>query len=138
MDDWTRLAPLRVLAVDDCPDTRASLSCLFRLWGYESRVAGDGASALELDDSFRPDVVLLDVGLPGMNGHEVARRLRRHQGPRRLLLLSLSGWGGEEERRLALEAGCDAHWVKPADPEALHQFLDAARERLSVRTCEVS
>jgi CheY-like chemotaxis protein len=125
MSQTPQAAGLRVLVVDDCPDTGESYRSLLRLWGYDARVAADGASALAAYEDYHPDVVFLDLGMPGMDGCEVARRLRARQGRRRLFLVCLSGWASDEDRRRSKEAGCDAHWAKPADPEALHRLLDS-------------
>jgi CheY-like chemotaxis protein len=111
--------------VDDYPDTVESLSLLLRYWGHDVRVAGDGPSALEQAAAYHPDVVLLDIGLPRMSGCEVARQLRGQPGPGRPTLISLSGFGAEEDRRRALEAGCDQFLIKPVDPNALEVLLAA-------------
>jgi two-component system CheB/CheR fusion protein len=114
---------LRVLIVDDCPDTTSSLTRLLQLWGYETRAAADGPAALALAAEFQPGVVLLDVGLPGMDGYEVARQLRRLPDLGRPVVMSLTGYVGEEERRKALAAGCDRHLVKPVELETLRSLL---------------
>jgi CheY-like chemotaxis protein len=114
--------PLRILVVDDCPDTTASMGLLLRCWGHEARLARTGAEALRAAGEFQPDVVLIDIGLPGMNGLELARRLRA-TGLRRAFLASVTGYAGPEDRRRSLEAGCDQHWAKPIDPEALEEVL---------------
>jgi two-component system CheB/CheR fusion protein len=114
---------LRVLVVDDCPDTRWSLAALLRIWGHDTRVAGDGPSALQVAATYHPEVILLDVGLPGMDGYEVARRFRRMAGGGRPLIVTLSGYGQESDRRHSLEAGCDQHLVKPVDPDVLSRLL---------------
>jgi two-component system CheB/CheR fusion protein len=124
---------LRVLIVDDCPDTRATLTILLHLWGHDTRVAPDGPTALELARAFRPDVVLLDVGLPGMDGYEVARRLHQLAGLEHLFLLTLSGYATEEDHDRSREAGCDQHLVKPLDPEVLRDLL-ASRQGLAVQS----
>lgn len=116
---------LRVLVVEDCPDTRNSLTQLLTLWGHTVRSAPSGEAALDIVADFRPDVVLLDLGLPGLNGYEVARRLREREDIEQPLVVSLSGFG---DRHQAIEAGCDLHWVKPAEPEALAQLLAESRE----------
>ena len=113
----------RVLVVEDCPDAAESLARLLSLWGFDALVAGDGGGALELLGWYRPGVVLLDLTLPDMDGLEVARRLRREDGPTRPLVVGLSGWAGEDDRRRCLEAGCDLHVVKPTDPEILRRLL---------------
>jgi len=115
--------PLRILVVDDSADARDSLALLLRLWGHETQAVGDGLTALALADSYQPHVVFLDLSMPGMDGCEVARRLRRQARDVRPLVLSLSGYGREEDRFRALQAGCDQHWVKPADPQQLQRLL---------------
>jgi CheY-like chemotaxis protein len=117
--------------VDDYPDTRDTLALLLRLWGHDTRVAGDGPEALQLAVAYRPDVVLLDLALPGMDGFEVARQLRLQDSPSRLFVVSVSGYVRDEDRRHSLEAGCDQHWSKPVDPDALRRLLAswAAQDR---------
>jgi signal transduction histidine kinase/CheY-like chemotaxis protein len=114
---------LRVLVVDDNVDAAQSLAVLLNLWGHEVCTAHDGAAALEAAQAWQPEVVLLDIGLPGMDGYEVARRLRAAQGPARPLLVALTGYAQEEDRRRSREAGFDRHLVKPADPETLEVLL---------------
>src|SRR5260370_35333328 len=99
--------PLRVLVVDDCPDTTASLAQLLRLWGHDVRVAGDGLEALAAAAAFRPDVILLDLGLPGLDGCGVARRLRRAGGPGRALVGAPSAGGRGADCPPPPRAGCD-------------------------------
>jgi PAS domain S-box-containing protein len=112
----------KVLVVDDHPDAADSLAMLLRLEGHQVRVARNGPAALEAAQAEVPDVVLLDLGMPGMDGFEVARRLRR--GPAsHVLIAALTGWGQEEDRRRTREAGFDHHLVKPADPNDLRQLL---------------
>lgn len=98
-------------------------SLLSRLWNQDVAVAYDAASALVLADSFHPDVVLLDIGLPGPSGYELARRLRERPGFRTTLLVAMSGWGREEDRRKSREAGIDHHLVKPIAPNDLEILL---------------
>jgi signal transduction histidine kinase/CheY-like chemotaxis protein len=105
----------RVLVVDDNADSAEGLAVLLRLRGYEVRTAGDGESALAEAAAFRPGVVLLDLGLPGPDGYEVARRLRREPSAAGAVLVALTGYGQEEDRRHSREAGFDHHLVKPAD-----------------------
>jgi DNA-binding response OmpR family regulator len=125
---------LRVLVVDDDRDTREATRLLLKLWGYEVFTARDGAAAVRAADRFRPDVVLLDLALGrGPDGYEVARRVRRRAGARPVILC-VSGYGRDEDRRRSREAGCDHHLVKPADPEELGRLLRAveAGRRLPV------
>jgi len=87
------------------------------------RTAQDGATALNLARHFQPDVVLLDIAMPGMDGFEVARRMRRELHLDSAWILSLSGYGRDEDRRHALEAGCNCHYLKPVSPDFLHSVL---------------
>lgn len=118
----------RVLVVDDNRDAAESLAMLLELSGYEVRVAYDGPAALEAVRSERPDAVLLDIGLPMMDGYEVARRLCAAAEEHRPLLVAISGYGQDEDRRRAEDAGFDHHLVKPVDPELLDRVLAAVAE----------
>jgi two-component system CheB/CheR fusion protein len=110
--------------VDDNKDAADSMALLLRLGGHQVRVAHDGPAGLEAADSSPPEVVLLDIGLPkGMDGYEVARRLRARPEMDGALLIALTGYGQEEDRRRSREAGFDAHLVKPVDPEALRELI---------------
>jgi PAS domain S-box-containing protein len=109
----------RVLVVDDNRDAAETLGVLLRTWDLDVRLAYDGPSALKSADSFQPEVILLDIGLPGMDGYEVARQVRRRPGLERPLLIALTGYGQESDRRRSHEAGFDRHIVKPVDPEQL-------------------
>jgi PAS domain S-box-containing protein len=116
-------APRRILVVDDNVDAADSLAVLLRLEGHEVRVAHDGPAALAAAQAEPPDVVILDLGMPGMDGFEVARRLRALPGLRDVLLVAVTGWAQEEDRRRCFEAGFDGHMPKPVEPVALRQFL---------------
>ena len=117
----------RILVVDDNVDAASSLSRLLtRLYGQEVRVAHDGPAALELAPAFRPEVVILDIGMPGMDGYEVARRLRCQAECAGALLVALTGWGQESDQRRSREAGLDRHLIKPVDLEALRDVLAVA------------
>ncbi|HEX8200300.1 MAG TPA: ATP-binding protein, partial [Isosphaeraceae bacterium] len=117
--------PRRVLVVDDQVDAARSLARLLKGWGHEVHVAHDGPSALDAVEAQGPEVVLLDVGLPGMDGHEVARRLRGRPGDG-LRLVALTGYGQEEDRLRSQAAGFDDHLVKPVDPDDLKVLLERA------------
>jgi two-component system, sensor histidine kinase len=108
--------PQRILIVDDNADLAESMAMLLRLEGHEVRIALDGSSALDLAEEFRPNAALLDIGLPGLNGYQVARELRSRQNSRRLLLIAATGYGQPDDRVRAQEAGFDVHMVKPLDP----------------------
>jgi PAS domain S-box-containing protein len=114
----------RFLVVDDNEDSAASLAMLLQMSGHEVHVAHDGAEGLEAAERHRPDVVLLDIGLPKLSGHEVARRIRAQPWGREMLLVALTGWGQDAERRKSTEAGFDHHVVKPVDYAALMRLLE--------------
>jgi PAS domain S-box-containing protein len=117
---------LRVLVVDDNIDAADSLVALLGLLGHETRVAHDGPQGLRLAQEFEPDLALLDIGLPGMSGHEVARAIRRSPGLQQVVLVALSGWGASSDMALSQEAGFDQHLTKPVSLDALEQAFAAA------------
>ena len=119
---------VRVLVVDDNVDATTSLSYVLTLAGYQVWVAHDGNQALAIADQVHPNVVLLDIGLPGISGHEVARRLRAQSGGADLKLIAVTGWGQEGDRAKSLEAGFDEHLTKPIDPETLLRHLVRAAQ----------
>lgn len=113
----------RILVVDDNTDAVESLALLLELEGHDVRTALDGPAALELASDFRPEAVLLDIGLPGMDGYEVARRLRDRPETREALIIAITGYGQLEDRALTKAAGFNHHLVKPVDPEELGALL---------------
>ena len=113
----------RLLVVDDNRDAADSLAMLLRLQGHEVRVAHSGPAALEMTKGYTPDVVFLDIGMPGMDGYEVARRLRQQPGLENVVLAALTGWGQQEDRRRTADAGFDHHLVKPPEPKAVESVL---------------
>lgn len=117
--------PRRVLVVDDNVDNTAALAMLLRQLGHEVQVAGDGEVALERAKQFRPDVVLLDIGIPILNGYDVCRALRRFEWGRSIRVIAQTGFGDEEDLRRTAEAGFDGHLVKPIDPARLGAVLQA-------------
>jgi CheY-like chemotaxis protein len=123
MNGKGNVAPLRVLVVDDNDDAATSMALMLRLHGHEAATATDGAGALASAADGHFDVVLLDIGLPGMDGYEVARRIRGEDWGRDLKLVALTGWGQSEDRRRSREAGFDLHLVKPVPPDRLEQAL---------------
>jgi signal transduction histidine kinase/CheY-like chemotaxis protein len=114
----------RVLIVEDNVDAAETLAELLDLWGYQVRVVHDGPMALEVAATYRPEIILLDIGLPEMDGYEVARRLRAAERLTGALLVALTGYGQEEHRREAIEAGFSRHLTKPVDPLRLQQLLE--------------
>jgi len=113
----------RVLIVDDSEDGAESLAMLLQLSGHETHVAHDGVEAIEAAEKLHPDILLLDIGLPRLNGYEVCHRLRKEPWAKNLVLVALTGWGQEEDRHRSREAGFDAHLVKPVDHDALLRLL---------------
>ncbi len=122
------LAQRRALVVDDNQDAAASMGMLLKLLGADVQVAHDGETALAAIESYRPDVVLLDIGMPGMDGFEVARRVRRRIDFNNIMLIALTGWGQSEDRDRTRIAGFDHHLVKPADITALQSLFTSAGE----------
>ena len=115
----------RVLVVDDYQDLADSLTLMLRALGADARAVYDGEAALRSVEEFRPDLVLLDLGLPGLSGLDVARALSQLPDLRRTRLIALSGWSHDEARRKSLEAGFDDFLVKPVAIETLQRLLDA-------------
>lgn len=120
--------PLRILLADDEKDGVSILAEFLRGRGHEVRIANDGQSAVNVARAFQPQVSVLDIGMPLMSGHEVARHLRRQPWGRGMLLVALSGWGSTKDRAAAREAGFDYTLTKPADFEHLVGLLEHARE----------
>ncbi len=115
--------PLRVLVVEDNVDAAESLATLLRVWGHDVQVVHDGLQALDAARGRRPEVVLLDIGLPGLDGYQVARRLREDIGLDNALLVAMTGYGQPEDRRRSREAGIHHHFVKPVEPFVLRNLL---------------
>lgn len=114
----------RVLVADDNADAAESLCEVLRLLGHDVRVAYDGQQALTMAADFRPDVVLLDIGMPKMNGYETAQQMRAQPWAASATLVALTGWGHDEDKRRATDAGFDRHFTKPVDPAELLQMLE--------------
>lgn len=117
------MARRQVLVVDDNVDAAVSLAKVLQLIGHETRTAHSGPEALETARSFIPDVVFLDIGLPGMNGYEVAERFRREPTLSGALLVAVTGWGSEGNKRQSREAGFDLHLTKPVELTAIEGIL---------------
>jgi two-component system, OmpR family, response regulator len=120
---------LRVMIVDDERDAADSLGLLIRLWGFETRVAYDH-SALNMTEDFRPDVILLDIGLPRMDGNEITRQLRQRPSTKDALIIAVTGFHDEANRLLSEEAGIDRYMIKPLDPDELERLLRATHAML--------
>jgi CheY-like chemotaxis protein len=114
----------RVLLVEDNSDTRESLQELISYWGHECEAASNGRDAVNKALALEPDITLIDVGLPGMDGYQVAQKLRQSPWGRDAFLVALTGFGGAEHRSQALDAGFNLHLVKPVDPRKLQKLLE--------------
>jgi CheY-like chemotaxis protein len=113
----------RVLVVDDNADAADTLAALVRTLGGEARTAADGAGAVKSAREFLPDVILLDIGMPGMDGYETCRRIREHPSGHHAFIVAITGWGQDGDKLRAAESGFDAHLTKPADPAMLQRLL---------------
>ena len=113
----------RILVVDDNHDSALSLAMMLSIMGHETRTAHDGESAVETAESFLPEVMLLDIGLPKLNGYEVAQRIRQQPWGASMYLIAVTGWGQDEDRQRSSEVGLNVHMVKPVEPAALEKLL---------------
>jgi CheY-like chemotaxis protein len=118
----------RILVVDDNRDGADSLAMMLRVLGHDTRTAYDGVQAIEAAEKYRPEVVLLDIGLPRMNGYEVCRHVREQAWGEGMLIVAVTGWGQDDDRRRSREAGFDHHLVKPVDPDRLLALLASPRD----------
>jgi two-component system CheB/CheR fusion protein len=118
----------RVLVVDDYVDSAESMALLLQAEGHEVRIAHEGLTAIKIAPEFQPSVVFLDIGLPGMNGFEVARSLRALPETKACMLVAMTGYGQAEDHQRSLENGFDRHFVKPVDPSALHDLFASLNE----------
>lgn len=117
----------RILVVDDNPDSALSMAMMLSIMGHETRTAHDGETAVATAESFLPEVVLLDIGLPKLNGYEVAQRIRGSAWGKSMFLIAVTGWGQEEDRQRSSEVGLNVHMVKPVEPAALERLLTELR-----------
>lgn len=115
--------PQRILVTDDNQDAADSVAMLLRLSGHEVETAYDGLKAFQKAEAYKPDIMLLDIGLPGMNGYEVCRSIRQQPWGKDIRIVALTGWGQDQDRRIAREAGFDDHLVKPVDPQTLRRAI---------------
>src|ERR1700742_2276367 len=123
----TKVTPRRVLIVDDNEDAANSLAMVLKLGGHETASVYTAADALQRVAAFKPDVVLLDIGLPGMNGYEVAQKIRELPGLRDIRLIAVTGYGRSDDRQRARDAGFDDHLTKPVEYAVLQRTLERAR-----------
>jgi signal transduction histidine kinase/DNA-binding response OmpR family regulator len=118
-----RLVSYRILVVDDNRDAAETTGTMLRMTGNEVRIVHDGIQAVEEAVGFRPDVILMDIGMPGLNGYDAARRIRDQSWGKDIVLVAVTGWGQEEDKRRAQEAGFDHHFTKPVDPREIDRLL---------------
>ena len=116
----------RALVIDDNIDVAESMTWILEGLAREIKMAHSGAAALEVAPEFQPDVILCDIGMPGMDGYETCRRLRRLPGLEKVVMVALSGYGGPEDRRKSQEAGFDRHLVKPVGRATLEELVKSA------------
>jgi CheY-like chemotaxis protein len=115
----------RILVVDDNHDSALSMAMMLQIMGHDTRTAHDGESAVSTAETFLPEVVLLDIGLPKLNGYEVAQRIREKTWGQSMYLIAVTGWGQDEDRQRSSEVGLNLHMVKPVEPAALEKLLAA-------------
>ena len=115
--------------MDDNSDAADGLAMIFEMGGDQVRVAYDGQTVLAIAAEFRPEVVLLDIGMPGLDGYEVASRLRETPETRDAVLIAMTGWGQPQDKRRSARAGFHRHFVKPIEPDDLEKYLDEIRSR---------
>jgi CheY-like chemotaxis protein len=117
----------KILVVDDNHDSALSLAMMLSIMGHDTRTAHDGESAVATAEAFLPDVVLLDIGLPKLNGYEVAQRIRGSAWGASMFLIAVTGWGQDEDRQRSSEVGLNVHMVKPVEPAVLERLLSQLR-----------
>jgi CheY-like chemotaxis protein len=117
----------KILVVDDNHDSALSMSMMLSIMGHDTRTAHDGETAVLTAETFLPDVVLLDIGLPKLNGYEVAQRIREQPWGATIFLIAVTGWGQEEDRQRSAEVGLNLHMVKPVEPAVLEKLLSELR-----------
>jgi len=124
-------AHLRILVADDNVDSAEILAMLLTLKGYDTKITHDGDAALDVTATFRPDVILLDIGMPKLNGYEVCRRIRQQAWGKSMMVIAMTGWGQEDDRRKSHAAGFDFHLVKPVDLDVLYKLLAGVTAKVS-------
>jgi CheY-like chemotaxis protein len=120
---FARAGGRRILVADDDEDSAESLAMLFQLMGHEVRAAQSGTAALEAAAEFRPNLIVLDIGMPGLDGYEVCRRIRQHEWGQAIVIAALTGWARDEDKGRSEEAGFNHYLVKPVDPKALEELI---------------
>jgi CheY-like chemotaxis protein len=119
----TELTGRKILVADDDQDSAESLAMLIQMMGHDVRAAQSGLAALDLAEEFRPDLIVLDIGMPGLDGYEVCRRIRQHEWGQAIVIAALTGWTRDEDRDRSEQAGFNHYLVKPVDPKALEELI---------------
>jgi DNA-binding response OmpR family regulator len=119
----------RILVADDDQDSAESLAMLFQMMGHDVRAAQNGLAAVDLAESFRPHLIVLDIGMPGVDGNEACRRIRQHSWGQAAIIAALTGWTRDEDKDRSEQAGFDHFLVKPVDPKALDALIAAVAAR---------
>ena len=126
-DTLAAISKRRVLVVDDNEDIALSMSMILKKIGHTVAVANDGEHAVAMAESFRPDVILMDIGMPRMNGYEACATIRKTEHGKRIHIIAVSGWGQEEDRKKSQDAGFDGHVVKPMEKATLERVIAEAK-----------
>ena len=113
----------KILVADDDQDSAESLAMLIQLMGHDVRAAQSGLAAIDVAEAFRPDLIVLDIGMPGLDGYEVCRRIRQHEWGRAIVIAALTGWSRDEDRDRSEQAGFNHYLIKPVDPKALEELI---------------
>ena len=119
----------KILVADDDQDSAESLALLFQLMGHDVRAAQSGLAAIDVAAEFRPDLIVLDIGMPGLDGYEVCRRIRQHDWAQTIVIAALTGWSRDEDRDRSEQAGFNHFLVKPVDPKALEDLIAGVGRR---------
>jgi CheY-like chemotaxis protein len=117
-------ATRRILVADDNADSAETCAMLLQMWGHDVRVAHDGQEALAVAGDFRPEIALVDIGMPRMNGYEVAEAVRKTDWGKEIVLVAVTGWGHDEDKEKAAASGFDRHLAKPVDPQHLQPLIE--------------
>jgi CheY-like chemotaxis protein len=125
LDVIQRGAARRILVVDDNPDCADSIALLLRLLGHEVEIARDGLETVAVAERYRPEIILLDITMPKLDGYEACRRIREYHWGKSILIFALTGWAQESDRRKSRDAGFNGHLAKPIELDALRQLLKA-------------
>jgi CheY-like chemotaxis protein len=118
-------AERRIVVADDNEDSAFTMAMMLKIMGHDVRTAHDGFEAIKVAEAFRPELILLDIGMPILNGYDACRRIREQSWGKGVVMVALTGWGQDEDKRQSREAGFDHHLVKPIEPEALEKLLAA-------------